>query len=354
MVQPIYIGCRFPCLSQVWIARFNPDGSTDGTFHWPLRTWRVSDATLQPDGKIILAGAQRVDPLNPFIPISVFMVARVNADGTLDTSFGTDGIATVPLGDSSEANAVALQPDGDILAVGAAATGSLSQRVVARFNPDGTPDPEFGSGGVVVAPLSVLPYQTITKIVIVPDGAFLVIGSTRHDPLDPTNLDEDFLLQRSMDGTRDPTFGIGGIIRTDFAAGGSVDRAHGVAVQPDGRLIAVGQAGGPPETDADFGIARYSAETVPADPLALLDVLIEDVNGLSVSGALHTGSASSLVAKLNAARPALEADKRALAENQLSAFINEVNALVHSRRLTAIQGQALTDAARAVIALLSP
>jgi uncharacterized delta-60 repeat protein len=230
MVAPLVICRPFPCLNQLWITRYHADGSADDTFHWSVNTWTTTDATLQADGKIVLAGAEiSRDASNPYFTRSAFMVARVNADGTPDTTFSTDGIATVPLGDNSAANAVAVQPDGDILAVGGATTGSLTQRVIARFNPDGTPDSGFGSGGVILAPLSGLPYEVITKVVIVPGGKFLAVGSTRHDPLDPTNLDEDFLLRRyNLDGTPDATFGIGGRIKTDFAAGGSVDRAHAV------------------------------------------------------------------------------------------------------------------------------
>jgi uncharacterized delta-60 repeat protein len=353
-VVPLVICKPSPCLRQLWIARYHADGSADDTFHWSVKTWQMDDTTLQADGRIVLAGAEisRASPAGG--ERKAFMVARVNADGTPDTTFSTDGIATVPLGDNSAANAVAVQPDGDILAIGGATTGSLTQWVITRFNPDGTPDPEFGSGGVVLAPLSGLPYEVITKVVIVPGGKFLAVGSTLHDPLDPTNLDEDFLLRRyNLDGTPDATFGIGGRIKTDFAAGGSVDRAHAVAVQPDGRLVAVGQAGGPPETGADFAIARYSDAPGAPDPRTVLDALIENVNGLVASGALHAGSGGSLVAKLQAARRHVEAGKKGAAMNQLSAFIAQVTALVRSGRLTSVQGLALIEQARVLLGLLT-
>jgi uncharacterized delta-60 repeat protein len=352
-VLPLVTCKPSPCLSQLWIARYHADGSADDTFHWSVKTWQMADTTLQADGKIVLAGAE-ISRVNPVETRNAFMVARVNADGTPDTTFSTDGIATVPLGDNSAANAVAVQPDGDILAIGGATTGSMTQRVITRFNPDGTPDPGFGSGGVVLAPLSGLPYEVITKVVIVPGGKFLAVGSTLHDPLDPTNLDEDFLLRRyNLDGTPDATFGIGGRIKTDFAAGGRVDRAHAVAVQPDGRLVAVGQAGGPPETGADFAIARYSDAPGAPDPRTVLDALIEDVNGLVASGALHAGSGGSLVAKLQAARRHVEAGKKGPAMNQLSAFIARVTALVRSGRLTSVQGLALIEQARVLLGLLT-
>ncbi len=352
-VLPLVLCRPSPCLSQLWIARYHADGSADDTFHWSVKTWQMADTTLQADGKIVLAGAE-ISRASPAETRNAFMVARVNADGTPDTTFSTDGIATVPLGDNSAANAVAVQPDGDILAVGSATTGSLTQRVITRFKPDGTPDPGFGSDGVVLAPLSGLPYEVITKVVIVPGGKFLAMGSTLHDPLDPTNLDEDFLLRRyNLDGTPDATFGIGGRIKTDFAAGGSLDRAHAVAVQPDGRLVAVGQAGGPPETGADFAIARYSDAPGAPDPRAVLDALIEDVNGLVASGALHAGSGVSLVAKLQAARRHVEAGKKGAAMNQLSAFIARVTALMRSGRLTSVQGLALIEQARVLLGLLT-
>jgi FIMAH domain len=85
----------------------------------------------------------------------------------------------------------------------------------------------------------------------------------------------------------------------------------------------------------------------------VLDALIEDVNGLSASGALDAGSASSLVAKLHAARRHVEAGKKGPAMNQLSAFIAEVTALVRSGRLTSVQGLALIEQARVVLSLLT-
>jgi uncharacterized delta-60 repeat protein len=96
---------------------------------------------LQPDGKIVVAGSSKSGSQ------ALFAVVRYKKDGSLDPSFGSGGIAKTAIGSLDGAAAVMLQQDGKIVAVGDGSSGFA----LARYNANGTLDPSFGSGGKVKA-----------------------------------------------------------------------------------------------------------------------------------------------------------------------------------------------------------
>ena len=127
---------------------FHPDGTRDVRFGVagrvpvaPLHEGELSVA-VQPDGKIVVAAAE-VDPARTTdVPLSRYL-----ADGSLDTSFGTDGRAHA---DDVRGDTVALQVDGKILVAGLRViVGVGPETDVLRFSPDGRLDPTFGQGGVI-------------------------------------------------------------------------------------------------------------------------------------------------------------------------------------------------------------
>jgi uncharacterized delta-60 repeat protein len=101
---------------------------------------------LQSDGKILLTGHSVLAPdFYGKLPI-----VRYNADGTLDNTFGIGGkLISDVFGIGGEAHAIALQPDGKILVTGLA-NGILSDFILARYDIDGTLDSTFGSNGTVI------------------------------------------------------------------------------------------------------------------------------------------------------------------------------------------------------------
>jgi uncharacterized delta-60 repeat protein len=150
------------------LARYLPDGQPDKSFGSGglAPTGFAGDSisgtavAIQPDGKIIWVGTQS----NPnFPPGSTFelAVARFSPNGTLDTTFGAGGKASPeffspPLLAAQEfANAVLVQPDGKILVAGSARQGqnrfAPTQGAIARFNPNGSLDTGFGTGGKVLS-----------------------------------------------------------------------------------------------------------------------------------------------------------------------------------------------------------
>jgi uncharacterized delta-60 repeat protein len=168
-----------------------------------------------------------------------FGLARFNANGGLDRRFGTGGKVTTditPSGSPDEANALIQQADGKLVAAGVAPTQTGSSFALARYNPDGTLDASFGTGGTVTTDFN----GGANALVVQVDGRLVAAGQAG----------EDFGLARyHPNGTLDSTFGTGGTVTTEFA--GSSDAAFALAVQADGKLVAAGGTG------SAFALARY-------------------------------------------------------------------------------------------------
>jgi uncharacterized delta-60 repeat protein len=217
------------------LARYNPDGSLDTSFNG---TGKVTTAigtkdevyalALQPDGKLVAAGGS----YNP--GQSEFALARYNADGSLDSSFDLDGKVTTAIGGYSSANSLALQPDGKLVAAGVGDNGSQFAFALARYNANGSLDTNFnGSGKVTTAIGSV--QDGAAALARQPDGKLVAAGLSYNGSTD------DFALARyNPDGSLDPAFGSGGKLTT--AIGSGKDEAYGLALQPDGKLVAAGSS----------------------------------------------------------------------------------------------------------------
>lgn len=184
---------------------------------------------------------------------SGFGLVRYQPDGTIDTSFGSSGSVVIrSVQRSFVANTLALQNDGKVVLAGLTsdvATGSI-QLALARYNADGTPDAAFGSSGVVSTSVGDAGAQA-NSVVVQPDG-MLVVGGTRFSRAGP---DELLVARYTSDGTLDTGFGTGGLTATPVGAGPS--SAAAIALQHDGRIIAVGTAFANGPTDDDFALVRY-------------------------------------------------------------------------------------------------
>ena len=163
---------------------------------------------LQPDGKLVVAGASG-GPSD-----YRFALARYLPDGRLDDTFGTGGKVTTDFGSPSfaGAGALVLQPDGKLVAAGGGAPISQlagTDFVMARYLPDGRLDPTFGTGGRVITDFG--GGDIALALVLQPDGKLVAAGFSEFQSPNPIPHDErDFALARYLpDGRLDPTFGTG-------------------------------------------------------------------------------------------------------------------------------------------------
>ena len=248
------------------VARYNTDGTLDTTFghggkvttDFPGLAAVPSSVVIQPDGKIVVAGG--AFPLFTFA--GDFKVVRYNRNGSLDTSFGDGGIVTTTFPEGSYAFDVALQPDGKIIAAGTVfvdfniGDSSDTDFALARYNPDGTPDATFGSGGQVSTDFVGFEDDAFS-VLIQPDGRIVAVGSAN----DPATF-YDFAAARYLsNGTIDTTFGVAGKVRTDFGDQ-NFDRASSAALQPDGRIVAAGFAISQGGGVQNFAVARYTSNGI--------------------------------------------------------------------------------------------
>ena len=211
---------------------------------------------LQPDGKIVAGGSSSPPSQHGD---SVFALARYDSRGRLDPSFGRHGKVRVRLGPSqSAAYALALQPDGKVIAAGANYgydDATLPSWVVARFNANGSLDRSFGNGGEVTTAFG--PMSVAGAVTLDPSGKVVVLGSSCYSG------DEGACVlavaRYNADGSLDPSFGSGGKVTTQFE-GFEVVRGNGVAVQADGKIVAAGTAGSDVSDNYNFVLAGYNAD----------------------------------------------------------------------------------------------
>jgi len=226
---------------------------------------------IQSDGKIVAT--------SPFWTGSQldFGVFRFNTNGSLDTSFSGDGIATLDFGADSHVRDLAIQSDGKIVLVGqlyptvlAGDDDSDRRFLLGRLNTDGTADTGFDGDGKVVTDWAGYNREELRSIVILGTGQYLVGGNI--SVTGSTNPQWAFS-RYNTDGSLDTTFGTAGLLLTDI--GPSEDAVSDIEVQADGKFVVLGngRVGGTNDTYRDFVIGRYNAN-------GTLDTAFGNTNGL--------------------------------------------------------------------------
>jgi len=215
--------------SQIGLIRYNREGSLDYSFGYNgVRTFYTyaygespCDILLNENGSIILAGGFQ----------NTVFIGRLNESGEYNDQFEGTELITSPIVEKGyfEVRDVLIQKDGSILVAGHFSDGNIhSSFGIARFTPDGEKDINFGSNGLVMLILSRLGPDYINSIYVQSDGKILVAGSSAYD----------FAIVRlKSNGSIDETFGNNGIVTTEL---GSEDVINSIIVQPDGKILVGG------------------------------------------------------------------------------------------------------------------
>ena len=279
---------------------FDADGMA--TFN-VLGETRAESVAIQPDGKIVFCGSTN----NPSVPSEEDVyVARLYPDGSLDNTFGTNGIAGISRVGVETLSSMVIQDDGKILLGGTATEGANDYYYLVRLNTDGSLDLNFGSLGQVVHQVDAMSTSDrIVEIDIQPDGKILVVGTTRisgHD-LSVVRFNSDgsidntfsfdgtviidvnstdwaagfylhdngqitvacndydllhgfFLVRYNADGTLDPAFGVNGIAEIEFSI--DVQNVHDITVTQGGEILLLVRTGG--WSNSDVWLVRLLAD----------------------------------------------------------------------------------------------
>lgn len=217
------------------LMRFNANGTLDLSFAGDGKlivdmNVNVTSLTVQPDGKIISAGGGNLGPGQ-----SGFIIARFNADGSTDAPFGGGGgVAAVGFATGSAVlNKLALRPDGRIIAVGSAPNlNGGSDFAIATLNANGSLDQSFG-GGQVTAQINAT--DRLTSFALQTDGKIVAAGLTGNVP----NI-QLTLLRFNPDGTLDSSFDGDGKLAANLFPGLTIVDNRGLAIQNDGKVVVAG------------------------------------------------------------------------------------------------------------------
>ena len=202
---------------------------------------------IQSDGKIVVAGASATDSFGLSFD---FAVIRLTTSGSLDSTFGTNGIVTIGFGFGSDyATGLAIASDGDIVAVGYGSNGSNFDFAVARLTSAGVLDTAFDSDGKVLVPVgSGADYGH--AVAIASDGDILVAG-TSHNGSD----DDVAVVRLTSAGALDTAFDSDG--KVTVAIGSGDDEARGIALLADGGIVIAGESGN--GSNDDIAVVRLTS-----------------------------------------------------------------------------------------------
>jgi len=236
------------------VARLNADGSLDTGFSgdgWHSvdvggREWG-SGVTLQPNGKIVAAGYTRAVGGGEYDQLML----RFNSDGSPDTSFDGDGVVRLGLSQREFGIAPLVQPDGKLLLVAEGDDGSAAARTlyISRVSSSGQLDTSFGGTGTIKAVMEQSFY--VNDAQLQRDGKILVVGTVDDSRTGETSV---AVMRFHSNGSADAGFGNQGVV--SFTKGGSYNDGSGMALQSDGKILIAGSANA--GSGSDFGVLRLN------------------------------------------------------------------------------------------------
>lgn len=206
------------------IFRLSSQSSTPGV---------INSVLEQPDGKLLLSGSLETSGGG-----SETALIRLNANGTLDTSFGANGVVRglgttgAPEFAFSAAEGSRILPDGDILTVGSG--GPNGGLFVLRHNSDGTADTAFGTGGRLPITLPQGEVE-IESLAVDPQGRLVILLEAGDDDVEVT-----YLVRLTQAGTLDTTFGSNGVLLVPTPVPNLVTEANQLAIDAAGNILLAG------------------------------------------------------------------------------------------------------------------
>ncbi|HVF30417.1 MAG TPA: FG-GAP-like repeat-containing protein [Pyrinomonadaceae bacterium] len=268
------------------IARLNANGTPDGTYNGGKVKVGVNNAggddfvfdmALQADGKVVITGTTRPSPNKDIAVVRMsttgvvdarltiasgggledeglalaiqsdqniviagsmagdFVVLRLTPLMALDLNFGSGGFVLTPIGTQLDrATSVAIQSDGKIIAAGTANSGSFDEFAFARYTPGGQPDTSFDGDGKVSYDVRASNSDLLSSVLIQSDGKIIGVGTSGGSYV---------LVRLNSAGALDSSFGTGGKVIQNVAP--TASGAHRAILQPDGKIVAVGDGSGP-------------------------------------------------------------------------------------------------------------
>ena len=241
--------------------RYDPDGTPDNTFGGGDGIATISVGTgavflgvaIEADGSIVATG---MGNFSGFFGGDI-LLARFDSGGVPDASFGGgDGVTTTKIGFGGIASGIGVQPDGAIVVAGASLSITGNENVaVLRFDPAGSLDTTFSGDGIVKTDATAGP-DTASDVALMSDGSIVAIGSSGYE--------YGLLVGYNTDGTLNTGFGTGGIVQTELGGFGYGFSAG--TLQPDERIVAVGEGAGDTSDGADGSVTARYTSTGALDP----------------------------------------------------------------------------------------
>ncbi len=241
-------------VEQYAVAAIKTDGTLENAFSGDGKLVFDVDAgqdvatsiAIQSDDKLLVAGYTGIGFAKEFC------IVRFKPDGTLDSGFSQDGIVMPDVGTTDDrAYGIAIQDDQKIVVAGSSLGETGYDFALVRLGIDGSIDLDFGEDGFAVETIGPF-YDDARDMILQPDGKILVTGYAAQ-----AASDADFGLARfTRDGVLDNTFSGDGKVITIIGSGESEDEAHAIALQPDGKIVIVGEAENS-SGNVDFALARY-------------------------------------------------------------------------------------------------
>ena len=281
------------------VVRYNTNGSLDNSFGTGgivttaigIQDDKATCLAIQADGKIVVGGNSFQATVQTAVDFTA--IVRYNSDGTLDSTFDTDGIVLNTIAPNMEyyyqnqyTNGIAIQADGKIVATGGYYAVNNFALTILRFNSDGSLDNTFDADGISQSPIPA-PYDDMGNAIAIQNNGKIVMAGYQYLT---SNFDADVYLARwnGENGNYDLSFGSNGSAMVSHPIVGNFSEfANALAIQDDGKILVAIQTD---NTFYDFVLARYDISGILDSSFGTGGIVVTDF-GSSTDFANPTGIA---------------------------------------------------------------